>query len=258
MVFHSYGRKTGRSLMLLPGLGVSHEMFLPLVELLREDFHVIAVEVDGFILGEHSRFTSIDDQAAQANRYVKDQLGGHLDAAYGLCMGGKILSRMMERKEITIDHAVLDAAPLLPLPKWMYEPFGYYKCMTAWMSYRWIGFWKRLFRSHYFHVLLDECRKVWPYGKGKAVRDGFNDVYAHKLNSIGGADIHFWYGSKEAFFAKFQARHLAHLHPDTHIEIFQGMNHGQLLIDRPEEVASRIRNYLLHVRAESRQPFSCQ
>ena len=48
------------------------------------------------------------------------------------------------------------------------------------------------------------------------------------------------YGTKEAFVAKPQARHLCTLHPDTHVEVFPGMNHGQFLIDHPEEVAERI------------------
>ena len=39
-------------------------------------------------------FTSIDDQAGQAIAYVKENLGGRLDCAYGLAMGGKILSLM--------------------------------------------------------------------------------------------------------------------------------------------------------------------
>ena len=67
-----------------------------------------------------------------------------------------------------------------------------------------------MFHSHYFDVLLDECRKVWPYGKGRAVRDGYKDVYTHSLGAVHGNDIHFWYGTKEA------------------------------LVDRPEEVARRI------------------
>lgn len=241
MQFHSYGNKAAPSLMLLPGLGVSYEIFLPLMERLRQEFHIIAVEADGFILGTPSTFTSIDDQAAQANRYVKDHLDGHLDCAYGLSMGGKILSRMMERDEITIAHAVLDAAPLLPLPRWLIGPLRHYQCLNVWTCYHWTGLWKRLFRSHYFHVLLDECRKVWPFGKGQAVLDGYKDIYTNKLEAIKGTDIHFWYGSKEAFVAKPQTRHLLQLHPDTRIEVFQGMNHGQLLVDHPEEVAQRIR-----------------
>lgn len=72
---------------------------------------------------------------------------------------------------------------------------------------------------------------------------GDKDVYTHKLESIQGADIHYWYGTKEAFVAKPQARHLSALQPDTHVEVFPGMNHGQFLIDHPEEVAGRINQF---------------
>ena len=64
-----------------------------------------------------------------------------------------------------------------------------------------------------------------------------------QLESIQGSDIYYWYGTKEAFVAKPQARHLCALHPDTHVEVFPGMNHGQFLIDHPEEVAGRINQF---------------
>ena len=240
MKFRTYGDKSHPSLMLLPGLGVSYELFLPLIERLKNRFYIIAPEVDGFILGEYTEFTSIDDQAAQANAYVQEYLNGHLDCAYGLSMGGKILSRMMERGEIIINHAIMDAAPLLPFPKWLVGPLRYYQCANVWTCYHWTGFWKWVFHSHYFDTLLDECKKVWPYGKGKAVLDGYKDIYTYKLESIDGPDIHFWYGTKEAFVAKPQAGHLKKLHPETKVEVFKGMNHGQFLMDQPDEVAKRI------------------
>lgn len=244
MRYQTFGDKSNPSLMLLPGLGVSYELFLPLIERMKDCFYIVAVEVDGFILGAFTAFTSIDDQAVQANEYVKERLDGHLDCAYGLSMGGKILSRMLERREVAIDHAVLDAAPLLPLPKWLVGPLRHYQCANVWTCYHWTGFWKRVFHSHYFDVLLDECKKVWPYGKGKAVLDGYKDIYTHKLESIDGQDIHFWYGTKEAFVAKPQVEHLIKLCPDAHVEVFPKMNHGQLLIDHPEEVARRIRDLI--------------
>ena len=240
MIFHTYGDKENPTLLLIPGLGVSYEIFLPLIDLLKGDFHIIAVGIDGFLLGQESRYTSVDDQAVQAIRYVQKNLNGHLDIAYGLSLGGKILSRIMERNEVVTDHAIMDAAPLLPLPKWSVDPLRYYQSFNVWTCYHWTGFWKFVFHSHYFDVLLDECKKVWPYGKGKSVRDGYKDVYTHKLETIHGADIHFWYGTKEAFVAKPQATHLCKIHPDTHVEVFPGMNHAQLLVDHPEEVAKRI------------------
>ena len=235
-----FGKKKAPTLLLIPGLGVSYELFFPLIRLTEDRFRILAVEVDGFTLGTPTRFTSIDDQAVQIIAYVQQHCGGHLDCAYGLSMGGKILSRILERNELTINHAILDAAPLLSLPRWLLNPLRHYQAANVWTCYHWTGFWKRVFHSHYFDVLLDECRKVYPFGGRQAVLDGYKSVYTNKLESIHGADIHFWYGTKEAFVAKPQARHLLTLCPDAHIEVFKGMNHGQLLIDRPEEVAQRI------------------
>ena len=240
MDFKVFGKESAPSLMLIPGLGVSYEIFLPLIELLKDNFRIIAVQVDGFTLGVQTEFTSIDDQAAQVITRVKDQYGGHLDCAYGLSLGGKILSRVLERNEISIDHAIMDAAPLLPLPKWLVGPLRYYQCANVWTCYHWTGFWRWVFHSHYFDVLLDECRKVYPYGGGRAVLDGYKSVYTNKLESIHGADIHYWYGTLEAFVAKPQAEHLKKIYPDVQVEVFPKMNHGQLLVDHPEEVAKRI------------------
>jgi hypothetical protein len=87
---------------------------------------------------------------------------------------------------------------------------------------------------------LDECRKVFPYGGTKAVLDGYRSVYTNRLESIQEADIHFWYGTKEAFVAKAQVKHLKGLCPNVQIMVFKNMIHGQLLIDQPQEVASLI------------------
>lgn len=61
--FHNEGQST---VMLIPGLGVSYAIFTPLIELLKGDYNVVAVQVDGFILGEHTSFTSINNQAEHA------------------------------------------------------------------------------------------------------------------------------------------------------------------------------------------------
>ena len=57
MTFHTYGNPGNPRLLLIPGLGVSHEIFLPLIGLLKDKY------------------------------------------------------------DIVIDHAILDAAPLHPLPR---------------------------------------------------------------------------------------------------------------------------------------------
>jgi pimeloyl-ACP methyl ester carboxylesterase len=240
MDFKAFGNIGSPTLLLIPGLGVSYEIFLPLICMLENRFHIIAVQVDGFTLGQNTEFTSIDDQARQVSKYIQENLGGHIDIAYGLSLGGKILSRILERNEVEIEHSILDAAPLLSLPRWLVCPLKYLQCANVWSCYHWTGFWRWVFHSHYFDVLLDECRKVFLYGGTKAVLDGYKSVYTTRLESVPQVDIHFWYGTKEAFVAKAQIKHLKSLCPNAQIKVFKNMNHGQLLIDRPEEIASLI------------------
>ena len=240
MDFKTFGNIGAPTLLLIPGLGVSYEIFMPLVDLLKDRFLIVAAEVDGFTLGQNTEFTSIDDQARQVIEYIKEYHSGKICCAYGLSLGGKILSRVLERNEVTIEHSILDAAPLLPLPKWLVGPLRYLQAGNVWSCYHWTGLWRWVFHSHYFDVLLDECRKVFPYGGTKAVLDGYRSVYTNRLESIQEADIHFWYGTKEAFVAKAQVKHLKGLCPNVQIMVFKNMNHGQLLIDQPEEVASLI------------------
>ena len=241
MNFKTFGNIGAPTLLLIPGLGVSYEIFLPLVDMLKDRFCVVAVEVDGFTIGVHTEFTSIDDQARQVTEYIKEYHSGSICCAYGLSLGGKILSRVLERNEVIIKHSILDAAPLLPLPKWLVGPLRYYQCFNVWTCYHWTKFWRFVFNSHYFDVLLDECRKVYPFGGGRAVLDGYKSVYTNKLQEIHGRDIHYWHGTKEAFVARPQVEHLKSLWNDVNVEVFKGMNHGQLLIDCPDEIGKRIR-----------------
>ncbi|MBR2318963.1 MAG: alpha/beta hydrolase [Bacteroidaceae bacterium] len=240
MNFKTFGDDSLPSLMLIPGLGVSHEIFVPLIEILKDRFNIITVEIDGFTLGKNTEFTTVHDQARQAIEYIKRKNGGKIECIYGLSLGGKILSCMLERNEVVIGHAIMDAAPLLPLPAYLVNILRYIQYLNVRSCYRQTGFWKRLFPSHYFGVLLDECRKIYPFGGKQAILDGYKSVYTTGLHSVSGADIHYWHGTKESFAAKPQVKHLKRINPDTHFEIFKGMNHGQLLIDHPDAVAERI------------------
>ena len=218
MLFNTFGNPTHKTLMLVHGLGVSYQVFHPLIELLQARYCIIAVQVDGFLIGDDNKpissvFTSIDDQVDQLVEYICTTHNGHLDAAYGLSMGGCIVGKLQERTDITIDHIILDAAPLVPLPRWSIDPLRYYQSFNVWCSYHMSGFFKWLIRSHYFDTLLDELAKVYPSGYGRAVRDAYRSIYTSRLECVRSTDVHYWYGQHEAFVAKYMFRHLEALVP---------------------------------------------
>ena len=242
MLFNTFGDPTKKQLMLVHGLGVSYQVFNPLIEHLQALYGIIAVQVDGFLVDAQNNpissvFTSIDDQVDQLVEYIRTAYNGHLYAAYGLSMGGCIVAKLQERTDISIDHVGLDAAPLVPLPRWLIGPLRYYQSFNVWCSYHMSGFFKWLFRSHYFDILLDELAKVYPSGYGRAVRDAYKSIYTSRLSCVHCADVHYWYGQHEAFVAKYMFRHLESLAPHCHITHFPRMQHGQLVIDHPDRVA---------------------
>ena len=242
MLFNTFGNPTHKTLMLVHGLGVSYQVFNPLIEHLQAHYHIIAVQVDGFLIDSNNKpissvFTSIDDQVEQLVEHVRSAYDGHLDAAYGLSMGGCIVAKLQERSEITINHVILDGAPLSPLPRWLIDPLRYYQSFNVWCCYHMSGFFKWLFRSHYFDTLLDELIKVYPSGYGRAVRDAYKSIYTSRLECVRSTDVHYWYGQHEAFVAKYMFRHLESLAPHCHITHFPHMQHGQLVIDHPDRVA---------------------
>ncbi|MBQ9238200.1 MAG: alpha/beta fold hydrolase [Treponema sp.] len=155
----TYESNNKPTVLLIPGLGVSHEIFNPLIDALADNFSIITLDIDGFIIGKTSSFTTIDDQAEKIENFVQKKYAGKLPVAYGLSLGGKILSRVLERGKIIIEHAILDAAPLLSLPKWIINPLRYYQCFNVWTCYHVAWFWRLLFHSHYFDVLLAEIKK---------------------------------------------------------------------------------------------------
>lgn len=245
MLFNTFGNPSHKTLMLIHGLGVSYQIFNPLIEDLQARYRIIAVQVDGFLIDGNDKpipsvFTSIDDQVNQLVEYIRTNYNGHLDAAYGLSMGGCIVAKLQERAEVTIDHVVLDAAPLVPLPGWLIGPLRYYQSFNVWCSYHMSGFFKWLFHSHYFDTLLDELAKVYPSGYGRAVRDAYKSIYTSRLKRVRSTDIHYWYGRHEAFVAKYMFRHLASLAPHCRITRFPRMQHGQLVIDHPDRVAQML------------------
>lgn len=97
MLFNTFGNPSHKTLMFIHGLGVSYQVFNPLIEHLEARYRIIAVQMNGFLIDDNDKpipsvFTSIDDQMDQLVVHIRDKYDRHLDAAYGLSMGGCIVA----------------------------------------------------------------------------------------------------------------------------------------------------------------------
>ena len=107
-----YGTKNEKTLMLLPGVFANAELcFGKVIPELADNYHVIAVDYDGFD-GKQGEFTSFIRMAKKIEWLVQSRFDGELYAVYGSSVGGELAGLLVQRKNIIIAHAVLGSPDL--------------------------------------------------------------------------------------------------------------------------------------------------
>jgi pimeloyl-ACP methyl ester carboxylesterase len=248
MKFKEFGKQGKPAVLLIHGLEVSWRIFESVVKLLETDFYLIVPQLDGHVIDDFEKgvFSTVDDQAEKIIGFVKERIGGKLLCAYGLSLGGAITARIAERNELEIESIIIDAGPILPINRILTWIGTYYQACNVYCTYHLNGLYRRLFRkSYYFSFIIKELYNVYPAGGVKTVINAYKSVYSYKLASLpNNINTEFWYGGKEAFVFNRCAKHIRSIDSSVEVSVFDGMQHGQLLIERPEVLVSHIRTLI--------------
>lgn len=253
MLIHEFGNINAPVLVLVPGTYASWQIFVPLIERLREYFRIVVSALDGQqtdIYGTvvPNTFTTVDDQARQIEEWLLVHAGGVVDTVYGISLGGAIGARLAERNNVKIKRLVMDAAPITSFSGAMRVFAEYYQAMNVWCICRFGRLYRLLFRSHYYHTLFDEFDRTFPCDGPRTAVNVFRSLFSYRLQSLpAGIVAEFWYGSKELLFSS-QARHAQRVYKDMRVIVFPKMNHAQLLIDCPEELAGLLRKTIDNIK----------
>ena len=86
------------------------------IEYFKNDYYVVVPELDGHTEDKASRFISVEEEAAEIIRYLKENLDGKIYMLCGLSMGGRVAATVAKDKNLSIEKLVLDGAPLKKLP----------------------------------------------------------------------------------------------------------------------------------------------
>lgn len=236
-------------MVLVHGLFVSWQLFLPVVERLQEHYHIVVPMLSGHLwdngVAEPSVFHTIDEEAQGICDHLLATGTPRIACLYGISLGGGIAARVAEQGRIAIDHLVIDAGPIVGYSKWFTWLCAYYQAANCWCTYHCRAFYRRLFPSHYFQTAIEEVAKTFPSGGVQTPVNVYKSLYAYRLAHLPeGTAVQFWYGSKEAWLFRRCERHIKTLRCDAHVMVFPKMQHAQLIIDRPEVVAQQIASLL--------------
>ena len=95
MRFDEMGKKDGKILMLLPGTCMNYETnFSKVLDALKEKYHLICVNYDGFD-GTDTEFKDMIDVTEKIENYIKDNYNGKIDGALGSSLGSSFVGQLI-------------------------------------------------------------------------------------------------------------------------------------------------------------------
>ena len=120
MKVYGFGDSNKPSIMLFPGTCCYWKTnFGHVLEGLQQHFYSMIVSYSGFDETENTTFISELDEVEKIEAYIKEHLNGKLFAAYGCSLGGSVVSLLVSRQNIHIDHAIIGSSDMDQAPKWL-------------------------------------------------------------------------------------------------------------------------------------------
>lgn len=113
MKIYELGKDNAPTLMLLPGTFCDWKgNFENVLHLLEKDFKILCVSYTGFEKTEKDNFISMTDEVEKIEKYILNNYGGHIHAAYGCSLGGSFVGLLISRGNIKLDIGILGSSDL--------------------------------------------------------------------------------------------------------------------------------------------------
>jgi hypothetical protein len=252
MRFYLFGDENKPVILLLPGTCCTYKRnFGTVIPLLMEHFYVVCASYGGFDETEDSIFIDMEHTLKEIEDYIKQNFQGAIFAAYGCSMGGSLVSLLVERENVHINHAILGSSdmdqsgPLAArlqgkiVSSMIYKIFQTGK-LPGILQRRWdkksLGqdpYYVQMFKM--FGLGSTDLR----YVKKQSIYNQFTSDLITPVGmqiDVAGTQIHIFYATKMG--EKYEERYRAHFkHPDIRYHDYQ---HEELLVCYPKEWASQV------------------
>lgn len=115
MLFKEFGDKNAPVFIALHGGGLSWWALQKVIDLLKEDYHVIMPVIDGHGEDHAETFISIQDSAKKLIQYIDQNLNGQVFALSGLSIGAQIVTEVLSTRPSIAKYAVIESALVYPM-----------------------------------------------------------------------------------------------------------------------------------------------
>ena len=248
MVFHTYGNKENKAVVLIHGMITPYQIWNKTIEEFADSHYVIVPELDGHTEDETSEFKSVEDEARKIAEYLTKELNGEVYLLAGISMGGRIVSEVAKNTGLRIENLVIDGAPLMKV-NGIFKSImrNNYKAILKKSKARdpkvKVSFEKNFLPGEYWNEFL----KIADNMSIETV-DNIIDSLFRPFEFIKYPDdmkILFMHGTKgNESVSKKGALKMKELNPKMEIRSFDGLAHAELLCFKQEQWNRELREFL--------------
>ena len=230
-------------------------VFKASAEAMAEDYHVYLVIADGHD-GTGSEFVSLEKNVSDAADFLRQRGIGHIEAMYGVSMGGASVIRFLATEDIPVDRAIIDAGITpYPYPRFICRLIALKDWVTIMLATksmrmmklaappeRWTPegedpeeHYRRIFEFEKHHFTPRTIYRVFWSTNNYAMPDPVPRV---------GTKIEYWYGEEEKRARRQDLAYTVKAYPQTVPREFQGLAHAELVLMMPQRFRREVTRFL--------------
>ena len=208
MRIYEYGTENPECILLIHPSLVTWDYFEYVIPLLEKSYHLLIPALPGYDLKDDSEFSSVEEIASGLADDILQKGISEVNTIYGCSMGGSIVLRMALGKlggEKIIVKAFSSTEFSEEDLKYVANIFQHCTYKTLWNTF-------------------DSC----------------NNYKMPKEPMRFSGQVHYWYAEKERKARKWDLKYMEKFVPDTVFRSFDGMDHEDMALFYPEQMAQEL------------------
>ena len=249
MLFRETNTSSLPTIILLHGGGLSDWSLKRIVNLLKNEYHVLTPVIEGHGDNANEPFISIEQSASNLIRYIDDNCNGKVFALCGLSLGAQIVVEALSQRTDITQNAIIESALVLPI--WGIQSIATftYNLMYGLIKYRWfaklqakaMSLPKKYFEQYYadsIKISKQSLINITVSNGSYQLKDCINETKAQVLLIV---------GDKEIRIMKKSARILNEKIPGSKLHTLPYMKHGELSLCHFSEYVNIFRSFVREV-----------
>lgn len=252
MEVYEFGKENCCKILLIPGNMMCWKQYEPVIPLLAQQYHVIAISTDGYDGTGKTTFTTAENAAKKLEIYIKEKLEGEIDLVFGESFGSATAGMLFHRQQVKVKSMIMSGPQYMNIGIFskllsVIVPRNQYKLLKKIRSVNKLPWMLRLYTRGDDEKLLDQF-KYTPDNVSLETLKNCVDESLSLYEVIDGftpwqdAKVSIWYGEKEPNMEK-AIQKLKRAFPSAEIHAFAGYGHGEIM-SHPEEMAQGIVDFL--------------